>query len=167
MTNNLIFMRGALLSVAFSKRFVVITGSVALTIAVTTTLAWMGIIAIAAPIFDHATLGAARGSEVRELVERAKYVPISTEVLDANPKLREVIEGADKNYEAISRGSSRLSVYSVGITEAELNALISSLPEVNPKQAVHTEGYVSDYRYLKLEYDGKYYFVTITNVGKL
>jgi hypothetical protein len=154
-----------------SKRFVAISASIAVAAAVTTTLSWMGIIAVAVPIFDNATLSVKKVHEsvLSDPAESAKFIPIPSAVSDNNPKLKEAIEGADRNFEILSNtvgyGIPVRDVYVVSITEGELNALISSLPEGTAKQLVHDDNYVSVYRYLTFQHDGKFYRATVSTLG--
>ncbi|MGI0013108.1 MAG: hypothetical protein ACREBU_06665 [Nitrososphaera sp.] len=156
-----------------SKRFVAILASIAVAAAVSTTLMWAGIIAVAAPTFDNAALAVRRvdGPSLQsDPVEAATFIAVPAAIVESNPKLKEAMEGADRNFEILSNTVGYEipvdDVYKVSITEGELNTLISSLPEGTAKQAVQDE-YVSQYDRFRLEHEGKYYLATITTVGTL
>jgi hypothetical protein len=155
-----------------SRRTLVVPSSIALAAAITTTLLWSGIVAVAAPVFDSATISVKRVDETRlaeDPVESAKFTPIAGTVTDSNPKLKEAMAGADENFEILS-GAVGYSVpvddvYKVGISESELDSLKSLLPAGSTKQLANDEKYVSTYDSLNLQQNGKYYVVTIITVG--
>lgn len=154
-----------------SRRLVIISG-IALAAAITTTLLWTGIVAVAAPAFDSATLAVRRvdGSRVQEdPVDAATFVPISSAIVDSSPKLKEAMAGADSAYEMVSNTAGYTvpmsSVYRVSISEAELHSLIASLPAWDAKQLANDEKYISTYNYVRWQHDGKYYHATIIEVG--
>ncbi|MCI0564538.1 MAG: hypothetical protein MN733_39220 [Nitrososphaera sp.] len=154
-----------------SRRLVILSG-IGLAAAISTTMLWTGIIAVAAPVFDSATLAVRRidGSRVQEdPIEAATFVPISRAVADSYPKLKEAMVGADNAYEIVSNApgyiSPMSSVYRVSISEAELGSLIASLPAGNAKQLVNDEKYVSTYNYVRWQYEDKYYIASIIEVG--
>lgn len=159
-------------SMGTSRGMMIVSSSVALAVAITTTLLWSGIVAVAAPVFDSATISVKRVDEtkfVEDPVESAKFTPIDGSVIDSNPKLKEAMAGADENFEILS-GAVGYSVpvddvYKVSISETELDSLKSLLPAGSTKQLVNDEKYISTYDSLNLQQDGKYYIVTIITVG--
>lgn len=140
--------------------------------AVATTLISLQITAVATPTFASGKLIAIRSGEwtedLQDPVRRAQFVSVPIAVLDSNPKLVEVLEGADKNYEilvnSVGYGMPVDSGFDVSITEAEVNTLVSSMAGGSASQSVQ-DNYVSEYHRLNLENNGKYYRVTIMTVG--
>jgi hypothetical protein len=155
-----------------TKRTLAILLSFATVAAVATTLISLQISAVATPTFASGKLIAIRSGEwtegLQDPVRRAQFISVPTAVLDSNPKLVEVLEGADKNYEilvnSVGYGMPVDPAFDVSITEAEANSLVSAMAGVSSSQSVQ-DNYVSEYHRLDLENNGKYYLVTIMTVG--
>jgi len=157
-----------------SRRFVVILFSIAPIAAIITTLISLNIIAIAAPTFASGKLIAGRtweGTEdIQDPLRRAEYISIPASVVDSNPKLKMVLEGADTNYEINIKSKGNAPAvdpgYEVSISEEEANVLAAVLADAKASQKTD-DNYVSEFHRLKLENEGKYYVVTVVTVGTL
>lgn len=123
-----------------------------------------------------AALRVAECAEIREQSKRAEYVSISSTLLDGNPKLKGVLEGADYRYNLLGGekqcnsqegGRSMDEAAELKITEEEANRLISVwksyfIPsEVGERSS---DDIMQKFYFIKVQVDDNFYFVTIYTV---
>lgn len=154
---------------------IAIWSSIAAIAAVATTVFATQIIAVASPSFVEGKLSAYRVAETSEFIQNptkaAQFVPVPAVVVEKNPKLKAVITDADSRYDVLANLSPYSSampvnpVADVSITEDEANSLLSSLVPSEVDQKVF-DNHVVKYHYMKMQVNGKYYFVTISAVGR-
>jgi len=107
-------------------------------------------------------------AEIKDLSKRDGYLQILSSVLDSYPKLKEVLADADYRHDILVRlpvGAEARpvdSAASVKITEDEANTL-TSIWESNFEEVDQTtvKNFVDKTHYIKIQTDGKYYFVSI------
>ncbi len=117
--------------------------------------------------------------EIKDVSKRAEYLSVSNTVLNANPKLMEVLAGADRSHDidAEWRSSGSLSpppappLFEVYINEDEANKLISAwsqnfIPSGIENDEKVSADHVIKLHSIKIQVDGKFYLVLIYTAYK-
>ncbi|MGI0013963.1 MAG: hypothetical protein ACREBU_11060 [Nitrososphaera sp.] len=155
-----------------SKRMWVAGISIGVAAAVLTTIISWNLFALAGPTFVSGKLVASRVGEtagtMEDPVTRAQFISVDSSLVDANPKLKVALAGADERYEILSHTKAYIrpvmSGEKVELTEEEVIKLVLALPISDEAQEVQGD-MIGQYHYSHIFWDGKYYNIAIITIG--